>query len=412
MSSSCVSVKWSPHPKLLDKSVAQAIASLKKDGVTPEQMQTLLDALSIELVLTAHPTESRRRTVISKLQRLASLLDRLSHEELSPRLQKKMRDSIHAEVISLWLTDRHRTARLAATDEVRTGLYFVDTVFWDALPAIYEDLEDAIAVHYPGLKPPTSWLRLASWMGGDRDGNPNVTHRVTAETLRLHRGLAVEKHRLSLQDLARHLSMSAHRLPPTPALEHWIDARRPFPPHVTFIEERYVAEPYRLVLSFLAGELADASRDDMTARLLEQGEHQARVQIDDLLKPIEMIAAELPASLAKDEIERVQRQMHIFGLQSMRLDIREESSRLNSSLGEILRGLNLASDFASMPNEQRLALLTRLLSDPLPGLSATPGVTPEAAETWSVFQLIPARAGCLWPGAAGSVCHLHVPVGM
>ena len=376
------------YPKPLDESVAQAIELLKKEGVTPEQMQTLLDGLAIELVLTAHPTESRRRTVISKLQRLARLLDRLSSQKLSPHLQKKIRDTIHAEEISLWLTDRHRTARLAVTDEVRTGLYFVDSVFWDALPALYEDLENALAIHYPGLQPPTGWLRLASWMGGDRDGNPNVTHQITAETLRLHRGLAVEKHRESLQDLARHLSMSDHRLPPPPELGEWIKSRRPFPPHVAYIEERYAAESYRLVLSLLARDLAEASQDDMTARLLESGEYRARVRIDDLLKPVEMIARHLPVSLAKDEIERVQRQLHIFGLQSMRLDLREESGRLNNALGEILRALDLAEDFASLDGDRRLSLLTRLLTDPLPKLSEHPGVTPEAAETWSVFQLI------------------------
>jgi phosphoenolpyruvate carboxylase len=376
------------HPRPLDESIAQAVALLKKEGVTPQEMQTLLDMLSVELVLTAHPTESRRRTVISKLQRLADLLEQLSDEHLSARLQKKVRDSIHAEVLALWLTDRHRAARLAVTDEVRTGLYFLGSVFWDALPAIYEDLEDALATHYPGLKPPSSWLRLASWMGGDRDGNPNVTHRVTAETLRLHRGLAVEKHRESLQNLARHLTMSDHRLPPPQELTGWIDSRRPFPAHVAFIEERYAAESYRLVLSLLARDLADASGDDMTARLLERGEHRARVQIQDLLEPLDMIAAHLPASLAKDEIERVQRQLHVFGLQSMRLDIREESSRLNLALGEILRALHLAEDFSAMSVEEKLPLLVALLTGPLPELAPYPGVTPEAEETWSVFQLI------------------------
>ena len=376
------------YPRPLDESIAQAVALLKREGVTPEQMQSLLDALSIELVLTAHPTESRRRTVISKLQRLARLLDGLSSKSLSARLQKKIRDSIRAEVVSLWLTDRHRTARLAVTDEVRTGLYFVSSVFWDALPGIYDDLEDALATHYPGLKPPSAWLRLASWMGGDRDGNPNVTHRVTAETLRLHRGLAVEKHRESLQNLARYLSMSDHRLPPPPELSEWIESRRPFPAHVAYIEERYVAESYRLVLSLLARDLADASSDDMTARLLEREEHRARVTIRDLLGPVEMIAAHLPASLAKDELERVQNQLHSFGLHTMRLDIREESGRLNSSLGEVLRALHLEDDFPSMPVGKKLPLLTRLLTDPIPDLAPTPGVTSEANETWSVFQLI------------------------
>src|SRR5215218_1783988 len=120
------------YPKPSDESVEQAIMSLKKDGVTAEQMQVLLDGLAIELVLTAHPTEARRRTVVSKLQRLARLLDQLSDDDLSQRMQKKVRDSIRAEVIALWLTDRHRTAKLAVTDEVRTGLYFVETVFWEA----------------------------------------------------------------------------------------------------------------------------------------------------------------------------------------------------------------------------------------------------------------------------------------
>ena len=376
------------HPKPRDESVAQAIASLKKEGVTPEQMQILLEGLAIELVLTAHPTESRRRTVISKLQRLAGLLDRLSSESLAARQQKKVRDAIRAEVVSLWLTDRHRTSKLAATDEVRTGLYFVDTVFWNALPGLYEDLEDALAAHYPGVRSPGRWLCLASWMGGDRDGNPNVTHRVTAETLRLHRGLAVEKHREALQDLARHLSLSDHRWPPPPELREWIDSRRPLPSHAAFIEQRYVAESYRLVLSLLADDLAQASRDDMTARLLERGEHQARVKLQDLLRPVEMIAKELPEALEKDEIERVLRQLQIFGLQSMRLDLREESGRLNAALGEILRALHLADDYESMPVEERLPLLTRLLAEPLPTLSEQPGVTPEAAETWAVFQLI------------------------
>src|SRR5512142_328244 len=109
------------YPKPLDESVGQAIASLKKEGVTAEQMQTLLDGLAIELVLTAHPTEARRRTIVSKLQRLAIALDELSNEKLSQRAKKKLRDSVHAKVIGLWLTDRHRTAKLAVTDEVRTG---------------------------------------------------------------------------------------------------------------------------------------------------------------------------------------------------------------------------------------------------------------------------------------------------
>jgi len=225
-------------------------------------------------------------------------------------------------------------------------------------------------------------------MGGDRDGNPNVTHKVTAETLRLHRGLAVENHRRILQDLARRLSISDRRLPPSPELSAWIESRRPLPPHVTFIEERYAAEPYRLVLSLLSADLADASRDEMTTRLLERTPHKARINLQHLLKPIDIIAAHLPDALAQDEMQKVLHQLHIFGLHTMRLDIREESSRFNSAVDETLRALNITSNFSGMTEEDRLTLLTQLISSPMPDLSTNPGVTPATAETWALFQLI------------------------
>jgi phosphoenolpyruvate carboxylase len=375
-------------PRPLNESVGDAIASLKNEGVTDEQMQALLDQLFIELVLTAHPTEARRRTVTSKVQRVAYLLGEIARERYTPREREKTRSAIHAEIASLWLTDRDRTVQPAVTDEVRTGLYFVENVFWDAIPALYEDLEQALADHYPDVEPPSAWLRLASWMGGDRDGNPNVTHVVTAETLRLHRGLAVEKHRRTLQELSRRLSVSSRRLSPSPELLAWIEARRPLPEHVAYIEERYPAEPHRLVLSLLANDLAEASRDDMTARLLERTPHQARIRLQDLQQPVDLIAANLPASLQEDEIETALRQLNIFGLHSMRLDLREDSSRLNGTLDETLRALNVASGFAAMADEERLDLLNRLLGSDLPDLSAQPGITAATAETWSLFQLI------------------------
>jgi len=97
----------------------------------------------------------------------------------------------------------------------------------EALPRIAGNLTRALAGEYPGVCPPAGWLTLASWVGGDRDGNPTVTAAVTAETLRLHRGLAVERHRRALHDLARRLSLSARRLPPPEDLRLWLEARRP-----------------------------------------------------------------------------------------------------------------------------------------------------------------------------------------
>ena len=379
-------IQRSPQP--VDESVGDAIVTLKNDGVSQEQLQSLLDHLFIELVLTAHPTEARRRTVTSKIQRIARWLELIADEDQTPSERENTRAAIRAEIASLWLTDRDRTVQPAVTDEVRTGLYFVENVFWEAIPILYEDLRQALSSNYPGTNPPAVWLRLASWMGGDRDGNPNVTHRVTAETLRLHRGLAVEKHRSTIQELSRRLSMSSRQLEIPPELLAWIEARRPLPPHVAYIEERYPTEPFRLVLSLLANDLAEASRDDMTARLLERTPHQARIRTEDLAKPLDIIASSLPESIAQAELSTSRKQLDIFGMHAMRLDVREDSSRLNATLDETLRALDISPGFAEMPHEEQLGLLTQLLNSNLPDLSEQPGITANTSETWALFQLI------------------------
>ena len=142
------------HPAPIAESVGASVGELRARGVSRERMAALLETLRVELVLTAHPTEAKRRTVLSKLQRIAQTLRRLHDDDLLPRERDAARAALRAEVTALWFTDRNRTARPAVTDEVRTGLYFVDTVFWDALPRIADDLALALGEHYPAFCAP------------------------------------------------------------------------------------------------------------------------------------------------------------------------------------------------------------------------------------------------------------------
>ncbi len=375
-------------PELVHDSIAEAVALLQRGGVSAGQMAALLDDLHIELVLTAHPTEAKRRTILSKLQRIAALLRQMDQTDLLPREIEQADRQLRAEITSFWLTDRVRTITPSVTDEVRTGLYFVDKIFWDLLPDVYASLEEALAQYYPGLSAGRPWLTLASWMGGDRDGNPNVTAEVTAETLRLHRGLAVENHRESLQEVARRLSISSEHVPPPDTLEEWIERQRPLPPHVEYIEQRYSREPYRLALSLLASQLGDASREDMKENLLSTSPRPAHICLSELLEPVEIIYQTMPGSIAQGKLSTMLRQLQIFGLFSSRLDIREDSSRLKKSLAELLRALQIHADFEHAGPGERMELLARLLSQPSPALAAHPGVTVETAETLALFQLI------------------------
>ncbi len=369
-------------------SIKTVVESFKRQQVPSEQIQGMLDNLDIELVLTAHPTQAKRRSLMSKLVRISRLLKDLTGKD-SLHLQEDDRvDELYAEISTYWLTERERTAKPQVTDEVRTGLYFIDEVFWEVLPLIYRELEDALAEHYPQVTVPKKWLRLASWIGGDRDGNPNVTHPITAETLRLHRGLAIEKHRKSIQDLARKLTFSERHFPAPTSLSEWFHGRKPYPEHVAYLASRYQKEPFRLALSLLASDLQFASQEAMTTHLLADHAHQARAQFEALIKPIEIISQHLPEKLAKATIQPLEKQLNIFGLHVARLDIREDASRINAVVGEILRALDLAPNFENNCDADRIEHLTSLLEEPPDNLADRPGVTRQTAETWSVFKLM------------------------
>ncbi len=376
------------HPHGVHDSIADAVETLKAWGVTAEQMADLISRLQIELVLTAHPTEARRRTLLSKIQRIADILKEMSLRTLLPAEQAEVVEELSTEITTLWLTERARTGRPSVTDEVRTTLYYVGQVFWTALPAIYQSLQTALDRHYPGVRVSHPFLRLASWIGGDRDGNPYVTAEVTAESLRLHRGLAVETHRQVIQDLSRRISLSSRYNPLPAELQTWLDNRTNLPAHIARILHRYPFEPYRIILALMANDLAEASQDDMTARLLSNTPHTARVKVEDLAVPLRGIIDALPAAAARGPLERAARQLDIFGLTGARLDIREDATRFNASLAEVLRGLAIEPAYELLDAQSQRDLLLRLLAEPAPPLALNPGVSPESAETWSVFRLL------------------------
>lgn len=396
-----------PNRAERDESIARAFADFAARGIPAERVASLLAKLDIELVFTAHPTEAKRRTILSKLAQMAALLFEHDRADLLPRERDDILNQLRAELVGLWLTERARTTRVEVTDEVRTGLFYFDTILWDVVPRLDEDLRRALATFYPGLAAPQSFISFGSWIGGDRDGNPFVTAPVTAESLRLNRGLAVEKHRAALRRLERELSVSDRRAPVSEELRASLErdlaeaagnAAAPdgnaMAARLAFLRERYPHEPYRLKLATLARELDDTTRDDVTARLLGESDAPLPKLRDGatLQHELDIIAESLEAhrgtSIADAELRTVRQQVSAFGLHTARLDLRQESSRLVADVDALLYAYRIATDFATRPPEAQAQLLTELLSAPPRPLTPGGAFSEATNETLALFQLL------------------------
>lgn len=322
------------------ESIEAAVVELKAQGVNAPTMQALLDRLRIELVFTAHPTESKRRTLLAKLRRLGELLRERAHPDWVSDAALLSPESIEREIASLWLTDRSRVARPEVTDEARTGLWYFDTTLFDTVPQLQGDLERALHRHYPTVKAPTRWLGFGSWMGGDRDGNPNVTVDVTAEVLLLHRRLAIEKVRLAARDLARSLTVSDRRDTVAPALLARLRDSAQLSPHVAELSKRYPHEPYRLLLGILREQLTQAVaevREPNTLAVEKSPPAFPRETVVDTLSAIrDSLTAGKGAILADGELRAAMQRFEVFGLHTAGLDLRQHSSQHESAVSELL----------------------------------------------------------------------------
>jgi phosphoenolpyruvate carboxylase len=373
---------------IVRESIEAAISELKEQGVTPQQMQQLLDQFSIELVFTAHPTESKRRTVLSKLRRLAELLrdeeQIVAGEPSSSAARHSLLDAdIRREIASLWLTDRSRVVQPAVTDEVRTGLWYFDTTVWDTAPQLQADLEQALQRHYPSLHAPRRWLTFGSWIGGDRDGNPNVTVQVTAETLQLHRRLALEKLSDTAHVLSRRLSISRRRDHITPEISALIDAFQQGSSHVRALVNRYPNEPYRAVMAGLSGQLTDARQETFTRPLYPfyttpalalsptlslplpvAPEPTAHHVIDTLEIVTDSLRQGRGAMLINGELGDLRSQLDIFGLHVARLDLRQHSAWHERAVSDVLAQLKLANNYEKLSEAQKVEVLNQALAQP------------------------------------------------
>jgi phosphoenolpyruvate carboxylase len=388
------------------------------------QLQRVLDRLDIQPVLTAHPTEAARRTLLEKHRRIADLLTAIEAPELAPRQRDELRAHLSAEVESVWQTDEVRHARPTVLDEVNNSLYYFDATLFDALPSLLEELERSLTSYFPGvnLKDGVTPVKFGSWVGGDRDGNPFVTPEITWETLLLHQRLALRKYLAAVADLGRRLSESSRFTPPAEELMKALEAdARDFPSTAAEVAQRNPEEPYRQKLTYIYARLentlqrnrdlakalriespgalistrpglpiiaalerpsASTSTGDSGDRVYRTGE---RLQED--LRLIRDSLRSDGADYAGKAVDRLMRQVACFDLHLASLDLRQHSERHTSALAEMTRALDAHTDYGRMSEDDRVVWLTEELMSPRPLISSEASYSAETLETLNVFRV-------------------------
>jgi phosphoenolpyruvate carboxylase len=334
----------------------ELLARLKQAGHSNDALARQLAKLDIQLVLTAHPTEVARRTLIQKYDAIAGQLAAQDHRDLTTDERQQVRERLRRLIAEAWHTEEIRRTRPTPVDEAKWGFAVIEHSLWHAIPSHLRKVDKAL-LDATGLRLPleAAPIRFASWMGGDRDGNPNVTAAVTREVLLLARWMAADLFLRDIDALAAELSMQQA----SAALRERVGDS---------------AEPYRAVLKLLRDRLR-ATRAWAHSALTSSQPASAEVLVDnrDLIAPLELCYQSLHECgmgvIAEGPLLDCLRRAVTFGLFLGRLDVRQDSARHRDALTEITDYLGLGR-YADWDEDRRIEFLQAELKNRRPLLPA------------------------------------------
>ena len=332
---------------VLPESIADAIGQLARSEMTTAQLRDLLGRLLLRPVLTAHPTEARRRTILVAQRRLYRLLDRFDDPRLTRRQDRDLRRRLREEITILWQTSQGRHQRPTPLDEVRAAMVFFDETLFRVTPQLYRALdtallergrtEDRSGTREPAARP---FLRWGSWIGGDRDGHPGVTADVTRATLRIQADHVLRGYRNVADRLQQTIAIADERaeLPDDLArsLAAWL---KPFPSLRADLERRFPGQPYRQAFG-LIGERIDRTRRRLTgAPGSSRGGYETPAQLLDDLRALQgSLVSHGAVRVAWGEVQDLVWQVETFGFHLAALEIRQHAGVHRSALEPLRAG--------------------------------------------------------------------------
>ncbi|MBM4596931.1 phosphoenolpyruvate carboxylase [Rhodococcus hoagii] len=345
-----------------DSTLAATYAKLDAAPVDPEIAAGALAGALVAPVITAHPTETRRRTVFETQNRIMELMRRREWVSVDPAEADAVDRQLRRQILTLWQTALIRLSRLRIQDEIEVGLRYYDASLFEVVPRINAELRDALRSRWPDSGVLTEpMLRPGSWIGGDRDGNPYVTADVVARATHRASETVLEHHLAELEVLERELSMSARLVTVTPELNRLADESGD--------ESAFRAdEPYRRAVRGLRARLTGTA-----ARILgHPAAHAVAGELPDYRDPAELLAdleiidtslrSHGDGTVADDRLAQLRNSVEVFGFHLCGLDMRQNSEVHETVVAELLAWSGVHPDYASLPEDERVALLTRELA--------------------------------------------------
>lgn len=377
------------HPR--PESITDALRFLKEKGMSFEEALRLFHQLDIQPTITAHPTEARRRSILYKQEEITSQIAMLDDDSLTPNEKEILLQQILNEIALLIATDEVRSERLTVEDEVENGLYFFSSSIWETVPRLYDDIRLAFSQQYGKTPDLPIVLRYRSWIGSDRDGNPNVTRDVTWNTLKEHRKVVLRTYLQDLRMIRRYLSVSQNFVGvPEAFLKSLKKDEKEVPLSATY-KRHYKNEPYRRKITHIMRRLErmhdalDGTEQEVIA--------SAAYRSKDFENDLTLIAD----SLKKSGLEEVARfgefndlriRVNTFGFHLAALDIRQHSGRHESAVTELLSAANVHDNYSTLSEEEKVKLLIQELRNPRPLAPVNAQLEKSTEEIIEVFRLI------------------------
>ncbi len=346
-------------------SVSFALSKLKNAGVQVDTVRTFFKDALIAPVLTAHPTEVQRKSILDAEHAIARLLAERDLP-LTPKEKLANTASLHAKVATLWQTRMLRYSKLTVADEIDNALSYYRITFLRELPGLYDDIEGEIASQYPDTQnspDASSYVQMGSWIGGDRDGNPNVNAGTMQHALQRHATTIFDFYLDEAHALGAELSISTLMVGASPALLALADASPDTSPHRS-------DEPYRRALIGIYARLAATARSLGATNILRKEVGAAAIYPDaqafsaDLQVLIDSLQANFGALLVKPRLSTLKRAADIFGFHLASLDMRQTSDVHERVLAELFARAGAQNNYAELTEAAKVSLLLAELSQP------------------------------------------------